>query len=282
MKGSLPDFVVIGEGRTGTTWLRECLLHHPGVFIPENPGREIHFFSRYYDKGLDWYASLFSGVGNDKKKGDVSPSYFAWDCASKIRACMPDVKIIAIVRNPLERAYSTYNRRKFDRGKVSFEEAIEEDEFDYLERGLYWRNLQQYLKEFNKEQILVKLTEDLSEDPVGFLRDIYNFIGVDDSFVPSHAYHRINSSSPNRFFRFLYWSVGLIHNSVLKDVFWHFRKSRLGKSLEHLFFSRLRPDVSVKKKLKPKTYRFLKAYFKKDVEKLSEFLGRDLMETWKL
>lgn len=191
---SLPDFAIIGTQRGGTTSLYRYLSRHPDVGPAYR--KEVHFFDRYYAKGLDWYLAHFPMRGEADIVGEASPYYlFHPEVPERIHAVLPHAKFIALLRNPVDRAYSHYHM-KVRRGieTLSFEEAIDkEDErmsvtddaaslpwrhYSYLRRGLYVDQLQRWTNIFPRERLLVIKSEDLYKDPARVLTQTQAFLGL--------------------------------------------------------------------------------------------------------
>src|SRR5215510_10013523 len=109
----LPTFLHIGPGKSGSSWLHETLARHPEVYLSE--AKDLYFFSRYYDRGLDWYRKQFRSAGpGHRVVGEVCPDYLS--CAEaprRIRSCLgPDVRLMVTLRDPAERAFSAYLHRR--------------------------------------------------------------------------------------------------------------------------------------------------------------------------
>lgn len=206
MKRSL-DFIVIGSPKAGTTTLYEWMREHPDLYMPD--GKELPFFSEdYYTKGLHWYLeSHFNGANTKKLWGKATPQYMNGigevmpeKIAKRIHDTIPEAKLIAVLRNPVERAYSHYKmivRRGHE--KRSFEEAIAEltskegiadsrkhqtETNSYIYSGEYGRILSYYYKYFSKGQILILFDGELRNNRTNAIKKVFNFLGVDDSFVP--------------------------------------------------------------------------------------------------
>ncbi|HEX5467593.1 MAG TPA: sulfotransferase domain-containing protein [Gaiellaceae bacterium] len=223
----LPTFLIIGAQRAGTTSLFDYLLRHPDVSGPRGRdamvswSKEIHFFDEKFGKGVDWYRSFFPleatraryrRRGRNLQAGEATPYYmFHPAVPARVAETVPDVKLIAILRDPVERAYSHFqlNRRK-GREKLSFEEAlaaeperlkdVEEwlhgaaEELPpsgrhrhphhrhraYLRRGLYAEQLERWLERFPREQLLVVQTEKLLAAPAETYSEVLNFLGLRD------------------------------------------------------------------------------------------------------
>lgn len=179
-----PDFIGIGPGKSGSTWLYHILREHPQVGMASS--KETQYFNDYYSKGGDWYSSFFSECNASQKIGEISNTYiFSSEAASRMAKDLPDVRLISILRNPIDRAFSHFlflvrNGAKYQ----SFEECIE-DRPDILSRGKYFQHLSIYFSLFSEQQIKVALFNDMKNKPAEFVKDMYEFIGVDSEFSPA-------------------------------------------------------------------------------------------------
>ncbi|MDH3665210.1 MAG: sulfotransferase domain-containing protein, partial [Alphaproteobacteria bacterium] len=101
-----PDFIIIGATKSATTWLQRCLQQHPQIFMPMS---ELHYFSRCYDRGDAWYQAQFAGAAPGQLIGEKSNSYFDEPPAeTRLKGYAPSARLIAQLRNPIDRAYSDY------------------------------------------------------------------------------------------------------------------------------------------------------------------------------
>ena len=207
----LPTFLVIGAARSGTTALYLYLRQHPNVFMPR--GRETNFFA-FEGEALDFrgpgaeflnnsvvtlgaYCRLFADAPVGAAIGEVSPLYLYCPCtAERIRARLPGVRLIAILRNPIEQAYShyLYARKEAVEPLDDFMAALDaqvdrrkarwQPLFQYVDFARYSVQLRRYFDRFPREQIRIFLYEDFASDPVRVVQEIFLFVGVDGSFVP--------------------------------------------------------------------------------------------------
>jgi hypothetical protein len=225
----LPSFLVIGAQRAGTTTLFDQLLLHPDLHGPVGgrgevtwADKEIHFFDERFLLGPTWYRSFFPltlqrrwarARGGDVVAGEATPYYIFHPLVpERVADTIPDVRLIAVLRDPVERAYSHYQMmRRSKREELSFENALEaeadrlasEAEFEleagttrfrigtgerrkhyhhrhhsYFSRGLYAEQLGRWFKQFPREQLLVLAVEDLSARRAETLRHVLDFLGV--------------------------------------------------------------------------------------------------------
>lgn len=193
----LPNFLIIGAQKSGTTFIHKCAREHPDVFLPLN---EIRFFEdpEYTSSDLKQFESLFDQVSHEKAVGLKRADYLSKaECPARIYHHLPQAKMILILRNPVERALSAY----FHQIKLGFipikpaEEGLlkiiqgkyktlypKSDEI--IEYGFYYCHLMRYLKYFDRQQLCVLLFEAMRADPLSVIKRIYSFIGVDDRYMP--------------------------------------------------------------------------------------------------
>ena len=203
----LPNYIIIGVQKGGTSSLYKYLLQHPNVV----PGykKEVKFFDGRHHKGLDWYRYNFPFKTQMSdpaaQTGEASPSYvFHPLVPQRIREALPNVKLVLLLRDPVTRAYSHYqgNLRK-GQEKLSFKEAIEQEEsrlegekesiiadqhypmykylvYSYLARGIYIEQVRNWLKSFPREQILIQRSEDLFHNPQNVYARVLTFLGLPD------------------------------------------------------------------------------------------------------
>lgn len=210
----LPQFLIIGTQKGGTTSLYEYLTQHPNVKAAVV--KEVHFFDRQFDKGLNWYQTHFpSSLAEGEITGEASPYYLYHPHApSRIKQILPDAKFIVLLRNPIDRAYSNFKMaQRAGREKLSFANAVRserirvEDEyvnmmndssynslavahFSYLKRGEYVEQLERWFSYFPREQFLILNSEELFKNPSKQYRQVLNFLGLPDWDLSTyHVYH---------------------------------------------------------------------------------------------
>lgn len=193
----LPNFLIIGAAKSATSWLIARLAQHPHVYAYD---QEIHFFSHHYTKGSTWYAKHFCTGNHSVGIGEKSNSYLGHVQAPlRIQALLPQVKLIAILRNPTERAYSGYCMR-FAQGIVSAEidSYLDPDKsrsdgcFQFVRQGLYAQHLRRYFAVFKADQLKVVLFDDLQADSHTFLNDITGFLGLEPFSVCEERHKPVN------------------------------------------------------------------------------------------
>ena len=204
---SLPDFIIIGTARSGSTSLYYNICQHPCVLSAAYD--ELGYFDSNFHLGLNWYRSLFptlfsKWIVKQKKQfaitGEDTPFYI-WNplVAKRILKILPKIKLIVVLRNPVDRAYSNYHLGiRAGSENLSFEDAIQielkklneiNDEFEhnvekytiprsYIAKGFYANQLKIWLELFNSEQLIIISTEDLESNPQGTLDRIYDFLKI--------------------------------------------------------------------------------------------------------
>ncbi len=197
----LPDFIHIGPGRSGTTFLYEMLKQHPEVYLSEGT-KETNFFSLFYDKGLDWYEQFYPEPSKKFVKGEISNRYFYTpEVPKRIKETIPNVKLFTVLRNPYYRTISVFQSLK-QRGEIDYYISFKEALVQYpeiLRQNRVGEHLNRYLKYFGKNQLKVFFYDDLLQNPEKFLKELYNFIGVDYQFLPNDVHDTINPAQNIRF-----------------------------------------------------------------------------------
>lgn len=232
---TLPNFIVAGAPKAGTQSLYEYFRENPSVFMP--PIKEVRFFCyggsqnryKYPVRNLAEYEDLFSNAASFPAIGEVSSFYF-WhpDSAARIRATIPDVKLIFSLREPTQRQFSIYHMNLRSRGRNEGRGFIEAMQSDPHLQIKYFDCLKRYVDRFPKQNISFILFEDLSKKPVETMRRLYNFVGASDQHMPlpkvhnpggvpkSKSFHRLINHDAFRAFARNYMPKAIV--SKLKDV----------------------------------------------------------------
>jgi hypothetical protein len=298
---AMPNFLVIGAARAGTSAVCDYLAQHPDVYMC--PGKEPNFFvaegrSEIPFRGprdrevlvaqngwvstLDRYRALFAGVTTERVAGEGSTWYLYEEQAPvRILRHVPEARMIAILRNPVDRAYSAFTMLLMNGREttVSFSRALAAEEsriaagwsfiWHYRRMGLYSAQIERYYRAFARERLCIVLYDDLSSEPRAVLRDLFGFIGVDDRFVPDMSQRSNVSFVPK-------------HPGYQRMIVRRGSLGRLGRTLlpgrmrqrlkEELVYSTMtRPEP-----IAPGLRRQLADDFKPDILKLQDLLGRDL------
>jgi hypothetical protein len=188
-----PDFIGIGAQRTGTSWIYACLYEHPQVCMPQ---KEIGFFSRdrNWSRGFEWYEQIFAECPPGAIAGEFSTSYLTdTDVPARMVDRYAGVRLIASLRHPVDRAYSSY-LNDIVAGVVApatgFRRALELHP-EYVEGGRYERYLRRYLEVFPRHQLFVSIFDDARREPLAAIQKIYRFVGADPTFRPQMLDRRV-------------------------------------------------------------------------------------------
>ncbi len=286
-----PNFFIVGAAKSGTTSLADNLKQHPGVFI--SPVKEpFYFVSDYGLKDFDSYLSLFEKAGGAKAIGEASTGYlFDGSAASSIKKAFPDSRIIIILRNPADMAFSHWRFMQITGSEsMGFTEAVSDKErhyrkteefkrkarnwwasYLYLERAMYSEQVKRYLDAFGKDRVRVYVFEEFVRDIKGSYKDVFSFLGVDKDFTPDLKVSNEGGEVRSRFLR----SIINDEYPLLKRVFPY----ALRNNLRSLFFG-LNTKRGKKAQLSPKTRAWLNEFFKDDIKELERLLGREI-EAWR-
>lgn len=191
------NFIGIGAQKCASTWVHSVLSDHPEVVVL--PGKEIDFFSYYYNFGYEWYEKHICDVGPAKMIGEVSPSYFAdsSDTPDRVFFYNPKMRIVLSLRDPIERAYSNHlNEVKLGHvtnQNLEFENGLANNPM-YLEQSRYGRQLARWLAVFPRDQVLVIFQEDIRDDSFGQARNLYRFLNVAEDHQSWFLEKKVNES----------------------------------------------------------------------------------------
>lgn len=290
---TLPNFIVIGAAKAGTTALYWYLAEHPAVFM--SPVKETNYFAYgvgadgrllYGDpehhsfpvKTLAEYEQLFAAAAHARAIGEASPIYLeSPQAAHRIGALLPAVQLVCALRHPVERAYSDYLMFLRSRGR-HFDPAAElspaagwaRPDSHWMRIGCYGELLARYLDVFPRTQLHIMLFDDLKRAPVEAVQGVYRFLKVDPEFVPDlETPHNIGGIPTSRALeRFL-------TSRRLRAVVQPWLPTRAINWVRHLRTRNLRTAPPLPAELK----RELTEYFRGDIARTSELIGRDL-EHW--
>jgi Sulfotransferase domain len=198
---TLPTFLGIGVPRAGTTWLHTLLSSHPQAYLPTRR-KEVRFFDRHFEEGIGWYREFFGpseAVEGCHAIGEISPQYlYGQECPDRIASVLPGVKLVLMLRHPVDRAYSQYGfvvQRRNYRG--SFEEFLETRP-RALEMGFYSAPLKAYLRSFDRSQILALVFETAVGANGTAREELAGFLGLPVDGFPTEV-ERVNASTVPRF-----------------------------------------------------------------------------------
>ncbi|MFZ0323048.1 MAG: sulfotransferase [Actinomycetes bacterium] len=174
-----PNFIYIGPDKAGSSWLHECLLTHPQVFMPV--AKDLYFFDRYYDRGLAWYLSQFADAGPQQEVvGEVCQDYlFCPEAPERIEESLGTARFMVTLRDPADRAFSSYlYMLKQGQTPGTFLQALERRP-ELIEHGRYATGISRFVDRFGAEQLYVAVFDDLVADPQAFIDALLTWLGID-------------------------------------------------------------------------------------------------------
>ena len=175
---TLPNFLFIGPDKTGSSWMFKVLSQHPQVYVPV--AKDLYFFDRYYDLGIDWYAGHFEQASDQAIAiGELSHDYlFSDEAARRIEHHLDEVVLITCLRDPVKRSFSHYQYlRRSGLTQACFSKAIEQWP-EILENSRYGKYLGPYLDRFGHDRVKVLFFDDLQQNPERFAQQLFEAIGV--------------------------------------------------------------------------------------------------------
>lgn len=291
----LPNFLIVGAAKSGTSSLDRYLGQHPDVYIP--PKKEAHLFSipdfpaKFEgpgDEGMNMYTirdrmayqQLFDDVRNESAVGESSVFYLYYPgTAERIHGEIPGTKIIILLRNPVDRAFSAYMHLIRDaRETLSFEESLALEEkrkamhyepmWLYRELGLYSQQVKRFLEIFGPKQVKILLFEEFVRNPEAVVRGVLQFLNVDPD-VPVDTSLRINESGLPKskwLYDFISKPNGL--KEMIKPLFPDPVRERLGLRAKSMALEKV--------SMLPETRAELKEYFSQDILQLESLINQDL------
>lgn len=298
---TLPNFLIIGAAKAGTSSLYYYLKQHPQIYMPssrtqkepdffalegqtlEYPGPKGIFKINNRITDIETYRALFSNVTNEIAIGEASTLYiYSKKAPGRIKHYIPNTKLIAILRDPIERAYSHYlywaslgfePDTDFDFVKAIAQEQTRIDKgwnasWHYVQRGFYYIQLKRYFDLFDPSQIKIYLYEDLLQNRLALAQDIFDFLGVDKNFIPNvEKTHNKTEAPKNKTLNTL-----LNRPNPIKSILKAFFPAQLRKN----FAERLKKQNQGKPKLSPKIRRQLIEVYREDILQLQDLIKRDL------
>ena len=276
--GLFPNFFILGAAKCGTTSLFQYLKEHPGIFM--SPVKEPCFFCEEFQvvKNPVAYARLFEGAGNASWIGEASHVYFSSPTSARtLRTFVPEAKFVLILRHPSERAYSLYHHMRrygyetigtFEKALASEEKRVVSDTFRthcnqyiynffYFRSGLFGEQIERYFALFERSQFHIVTLDQLMKSPLSTIHGIYNFLNVQDDFMPEIKV--FNKGETSRF--------PLVQNFVnlkLRRPSW---LRRIGMNWSRKYNLKLIPPIN------PETRHQLCKRFQSDLERLYDLTG---------
>ncbi len=297
----LPNFLIVGAAKSGTTSLSYYLKQHKQIYI--SPVKEPKFFTaqflnfpikgigddvveKHIVKTFEDYKKLFKWTTPERKaigEASVDNLYYHENAIKQIKKYLGNPKIIIILRNPISRAFSAYTHLVRDgRENLSFEEGLlaeskrmrENWEFMwfYKDVGLYHAQVKDYLENFS--DVKIYLTDDLEERPLEMIKDIFRFLEVDDGFVPDISVkYNVSGVPKRRIYAKISKNLNTLGSFLEKRANYLFPK----KGIKIIgFFEKIRAKEVQKPKMKRETREMLLEFYREDILKTQNIIGRDL------
>ncbi|MGB3514641.1 MAG: sulfotransferase [Microcoleaceae cyanobacterium] len=302
---TMPNFLIIGAPKSGTTSLYQYLKEHPEIYLPDK--KEPHFFSfegrtqgfngpsqaNFMKKRItkiEDYKKLFEEVNDELAIGEASTSYlYIPEAVERIKKYVPEVKIIAILRHPADRAFSDYLQHWKDGGEVflDFADALKQEDkrisegwspfWQYKGIGFYSVHLKRYFDDFLSEQIRIYLYEDIRDEPLKTVQDIFKFLNVDRNFTPDFS-QKYNVSQIKRMPRNTKLHNFLTQDNPIKSFFKVLFPVELRKIITGYIKKKntVRVSESFKPSLSPQVRQQLLEEYREDILNLQTLIERDL------
>jgi hypothetical protein len=289
----LPNFIVVGAAKAGTTALYWYLSEHPAVYM--SPVKETNFFAygldaggrllygdpdvhRFPIKSLPEYERLFESVNGATAIGEASPIYLECpQAAARIRTLIPSARIVCSLRQPVERAYSDYlmylrrRGRRFDPAReLTATAAWARPDSRWMQVSRYHQQLTRYFETFPREQIHVQLIDDFRPSPVGAVQEVYRFVGVDPAFMPDFDTPHAPGGMPASTLLEGFLTSGAVVSAVKPWV-----PVGLANWMRRLRTRNMRKPPALPAALRQE----LTAHFRDDIASTSRLIGRSL-EHW--
>lgn len=297
-----PDFVIPGAPRSGTTFMYEYLDQHPAIYM--SPVKEPNHFATDLDSGSyldslsfmrdrEQYLALYSGARPDQLTGEASTWHlYSKDAAANIKAANPETRIVIMLREPVAMLHSLHLRRVYGGSEdlKRFEDALgaEADRREgrrisprarnikglfYREVGRYSEQVQRYLDQFGRDQVLVIVFEEFRADPAGAYRAVLGFLGVDPEFEPD--FEVVNAGLSRRSWRLQQLLLSPAVVRTARFVIPVRLRPAVGRTWDRINSRGEKPAP-----LDPNVARRLRDELQPDIERLEELIGRDLSRIW--
>jgi hypothetical protein len=297
---TLPNFLVIGAAKSGTSSLYSYLGQHPDVYtspikgpcffafeegekVTVNGPGDQEVFNRHIITDLSKYRSLFDGVKKEKRYGEASVLYLYSPTAPvRIKRYIPDVKLVAILRNPVDRAFSSFSHLRRDGREVleDFAGALKAEEarvnaqwqhlWHYTRLGFYHSQLSRYFEHFHPSQIAVYTYDEFRADPLKVVRELFSFLGLDDSFVPSvSVWHNVSGDPKLRSLHSFLMKPNALKKIVKPFLPMSMRRNWRAQALKW-------NTATGKSRLSAADRKYLVELYREDILKLQKLINRDL------
>ena len=272
----LPNFLIGGAPKTGTTALHNYLRQHPAICMSEP--KETFFFTDEYDRGVKWFAQHFEHCCEKKAVGEASTTtLYGSDAPKRVRETLGAPKLIFVLRNPVERAYSEYlffvHKGRIP-ASISFEDVVLRNKSEYSDRilqmGCYDKYLSRFEEKFGRDGMKIILHEEFRSTPAQILEELFRFLGVEDTFRPDELGEHNTTRSP-AFPLVYYWIRRLWHGirDIVESQFPNTTETAR-ESVRRLLFSKEKPPMSEEIRA------YLQDFYEESTVRLDGYLDRDL------
>ena len=282
---TLPNFIMIGVAKAGTTSFFHYLDQHPQIYMC--PIKATNFFG--YEDARNWkwmeegdppllrnfpvrtveeYEASFAGASTEIAIGEVSPQYFRCPTAAqRIHESIPNVKLIVSLRNPADRAFSGFlmRTRRGDAVKGFYEELSPQS--SHVKEGFYYRRLKRYLDIFSKDQIKIYLFEEFRKEPARIVANLYEFLGVATNFVPDTSTRHNPAGIPK---------IRLLNQLFFHPTLINIAKSVIPENIQGMAKRVQQQNLKAAPKLPAELRAELLNHYREDILKLQELVDHDL------
>lgn len=295
-----PNFLIVGAAKSGTTSLYYYLKQHPDIYMSEEV-KEPHYFARetfsavanntpmakhslqYLVQDKEKYSALFAKAICEKAVGEASTGYLYAhkEAIQKIKTELGDIKIIIMLRNPIQRAFSAYSHLVKDCFEVlTFKEALHAEEkrkeegwhpfFYYKSYGLYSEMIKAYLENFSDVKIV--FFENFNDNEKNVVKDIYEFLGVDSSFTPNTGIKLNVTGIPKSRLLYNFMMQENLIKRILRPVYYTFMSKHIRKKVGNIMMQKNLQKMNIFEKDRI----HLQQFFKDDIKKIEKLLNMDL------
>ena len=271
-----PDFLYIGTSKAGSTWLFRVLSWHPQIFT--YAGKNLGFFSTRFENGWDWYVANFDPSPEHKAVGEISHSYLVSpEAPAQIREHLPNVKMIACLRDPVQRTFSDYlDRVKNGKMDGTFEEELERDPA-LINRSRYGTQLARYLELFDRAQFHIVSFDELVATPADFAAGMFEFLGVDVLPLPDKLQRKVLPAGTPRSATVAKGAKALSALARRTGLNWLRGKVKTSPAIRNLLY---RPFGDKRPTMHAATEARLRALFTEEVELLDRVAGTSFAALW--
>lgn len=276
-QATLPNVIYIGPDKAGSSWLFKLFANHPDIYV--TPAKDLYFFDRYYNKGMDWYAKQFAGGYNHRLVSEISHDYlYDETAAQRMQQHVADAKLVICLREPVERTFSAYlHLVKSGHFKGTFEEALEAHP-GIINRSLYGKHVRTLLNYFPKSQLYTAVFDDLKASGQRFADQMLDALDVPRVRLPEDVRQKSLPAGRSRSVRLtqsVRWMGNACRDLGMPGIVGRVKSSRLVQSMLFAPYSqeeKPRPAVEACKDIR--------RLFARDLELLDEVLDANFSTRW--